>query len=187
MAHVVFLRGANVGGKNVFRPAQLAVALADLEVVNVGAAGTFVVRAKASEAAIRRAIAAALPFVPRLAVVSGEEVLALAKRRPFRGVAIPKDGRAWAAAMDGPPTASPKLPIAAPATGRWSVRLDRVEGAFALGLFQRKLGGGFIFPNQVVEKAFGVDATTRWWETIERVAALLENSAASPAAKRARR
>ena len=62
MAHVVFLRAANVGGKNVFRPAQLAASLKHLDVVNIGAAGTFVVRGKASASAIRREILAKVPF-----------------------------------------------------------------------------------------------------------------------------
>jgi hypothetical protein len=32
----------------------------------------------------------------------------------------------------------------------------------------------FLFRNQVVEKALGVPATTRWWETFERTAPLVE-------------
>ena len=44
MAVVVFLRGVNVGGHRTFRPSILAKELSDYGVVNVGAAGTFVVR-----------------------------------------------------------------------------------------------------------------------------------------------
>ena len=44
MALVVFLRGVNVGGHRTFRPSVLARELGDYDVVNVGAAGTFVVR-----------------------------------------------------------------------------------------------------------------------------------------------
>jgi hypothetical protein len=39
---VVLLRGANMIGKRLFRPAALARELSDLEVVSNGAAGTFV-------------------------------------------------------------------------------------------------------------------------------------------------
>jgi len=49
----------------------------------------------------------------------------------------------------------------------------RVEGSFALGQYRRV--GGSLFPNQVVEKALGVRATTRWWETIVKVAQLIED------------
>ena len=48
MALVVFLRGVNVGGHKTFRPSLVANELSDFDVVNVGAAGTFVVRNRIS-------------------------------------------------------------------------------------------------------------------------------------------
>jgi hypothetical protein len=56
MPLVVFMRGVNVGGRKTFRPAALAAELAALEVVNIGAAGPFVVRKKVSAAALRKEI-----------------------------------------------------------------------------------------------------------------------------------
>ena len=44
MALVVFLRGVNVGGHRTVRPTMLAQQLKRYDVVNIGAAGTFVVR-----------------------------------------------------------------------------------------------------------------------------------------------
>jgi uncharacterized protein (DUF1697 family) len=173
MSHAVFLRAANVGGKNVFRPAQLAAALAHLEIVNVGAAGTFVVRGPATAAAIRREILAQLPFEPGIAIVTAKEILALVASRPFRGVTLSKVQRGWAAALCGRPKAHPRLPIVKPAGRAWCVRFDRIEGGFALGIMQRRPGTS-VYPNQVVEAALDVPATTRWWETVERVAELLE-------------
>lgn len=169
MAHVVFLRAANVGGKNVFRPAQLAAALARLDVVNVGAAGTFVVRGNATAESIRLEILARLPFEPEIAVRPASEVVALLRSEPFAGVAFSKDLRGWVAVLGGRPKARPTLPLAMPPGKAWSVRFDRVQGRFALGLWHRR-PGGFLFPSQVVEKAIGVPATTRWWETFERIA-----------------
>jgi hypothetical protein len=78
------------------------------------------------------------------------------------------------AVLDRKPLRPPELPVFAPGRNAWSVRLDRVDGRFALGLWQRRRGG-FVFPNQVAEKALGVAATTRWWETIERVVAVVED------------
>jgi uncharacterized protein (DUF1697 family) len=171
MAHVVFLRAANVGGKNVFRPAQLAAALAHLEIVNVGAAGTFVVRAQASAAAIRREILARLPFELALAVRPASEVTALVESEPFRGEALSNDLRGWVAVLTGASKSKPALPLTKPAGKSWCVRFDRVEGVYALGLSQRRPGVS-VFPNQVVEAALGVPATTRWWETFEKVATI---------------
>jgi hypothetical protein len=42
MALIVFLRGVDVGGHRTFRPSILARELSDHDVVNVGAAGTFI-------------------------------------------------------------------------------------------------------------------------------------------------
>lgn len=69
----------------------------------------------------------------------------------------------------GRPKSPPDLPLLAPAGNGWSVRFDRVDGRFAIGLWRRR-PGGFVFPSHVVEKALGVPATTRWWETFERAA-----------------
>ena len=174
MSYVVFLRAANVGGKNVFRPARLAAALTHLDVVNVGAAGTFLVRGKSTAAAIRRDFLAELPFEPELAVRPAREILALVRSEPFAGTALSKDLRGWAAVLSARPTARPKLPLSKPDGKPWSVRFDRIDGAFALGLWRRR-PSGFVFPNEVVERALGVPATTRFWETLERIAGLIES------------
>src|SRR5713101_7268184 len=150
MPHVVFLRAANVDGKNVFRPARLAAALAHLDIVNVGAAGTFVVRGKATAASIRREVLAQLSFEPEIVIRPAGEILALVNSDPFRGVAFSKVQRGWVAALRGRPKTQPALPLARPEGKAWSVRFDRVEGRFALGLFRRR-PGGFLFPSNFVE------------------------------------
>ncbi len=174
MAHVVFLRAANVGGRNVFRPARLAADLAHLDVANVGAVGTFVVRAKTTEAAIRREILAQLPFEPAIVVRPASEILALVASDPFRGVSLSRDLRGWVAALSGRPKARLELPLTSPRGKDWSVRVDRVEGVFAMGLWRRR-PQGFVYPNEFLEDALGLAATTRYWETIQRLAALLED------------
>src|SRR3970040_890978 len=44
VALVVLLRGVNVGGHRTFRPTTLTKQLKHLDAVNIGAAGTFVIR-----------------------------------------------------------------------------------------------------------------------------------------------
>lgn len=174
MAHVVFLRAANVGGRNVFRPARLAADLAHLGFTNVGAVGTFVVREKATPAAIRREILTRLSFEPAIVVRPASEILSLVAGDPFRGTSFSKDQRGWVAVLAGKPKTRPPLPLTAPEGKPWSVRLDRVEGAFALGLWRRR-PDGFVYPNEFLENALGVSATTRYWETFQRLAAVLES------------
>ena len=66
MASVVFFRAVNVGGHQTFQPGLLAKELADLEVVNIGAAGTFVVRQNVSAVKLRDEIVRRLLFRPEL-------------------------------------------------------------------------------------------------------------------------
>ncbi|MCM2257701.1 MAG: DUF1697 domain-containing protein [Vicinamibacteria bacterium] len=172
MPHAVFLRAANVGGNNVFRPAQLARDLAALDVVNIGAAGTFVVRGKATATEVRRAFLERLPFEPAIAVVSARELRALVDSAPFAGVTFSKDLRGWVAALCAKPKRQPQLPLSVPSGPAWEMRFERLEGPFALGLWQRQ-PKAVPAPHEVVEKATGVPATSRWWETIVKVAAQL--------------
>lgn len=167
--HVVFIRAANVGGNNVFRPKLLATSLAHLDLVNIGAAGTFVVKKRVSVAAARAAITDAVPFEPKMMILAAKDVLALVDSDPFRGARFTKDLRGWVAALDRAPVKRAKLPAFGPREEDWAVRVDRVEGRFALGFWQRR-PGGFVIPANFLEKTLGVSATVRWWETFVRIA-----------------
>jgi len=68
MSRIVLLRGANVGGKNVFRPVELVKRLTHLDVINVGAAGTFVVRGQATPRRIRQEFLATIPVQPKIMI-----------------------------------------------------------------------------------------------------------------------
>ena len=91
MALVVFLRGVNVGGHRTFRPSILARELADYDVVNVGAAGTFVVRKPGSPARFRALLLRRLPFVAEIMICDGRDVGRLASDNPFGKVAAAPD------------------------------------------------------------------------------------------------
>lgn len=62
MALVVLLRGVNVGGHRTFRPTTLVERLQHLDAVNIGAAGTFVIRQPVTQARLRATVARELPF-----------------------------------------------------------------------------------------------------------------------------
>ena len=84
MALVVFLRGINVGGHRTFRPTILARGLSDYGLVNVGAAGTFVVRKPGSRARFRAALLRKLPFEAEVVRCDGRDLLLLVeKKNPF--------------------------------------------------------------------------------------------------------
>ena len=171
MALIVFLRGANVGGRR-FSPKAVEAALADLDVVNLGAAGTFVVRKRIGEKSLRARIEAELPFRPAPMIVANDREIAAAL---LAGAAItgPSDAKRFATAMESPPKTIPKLPIEAPSAGEWGVRVVAVSGRFALGM-RRRVDVTGIYPNEIVERAFGLGATTRDWPTMEKLAKLLQ-------------
>src|SRR5256886_15090607 len=82
VALVVFLRGVNVGGRRTFRPSILARELSDYDVVNVGAAGTVVVRKPGRRAEIRAALLRKLPFATEFMLRDGRDVVRLGTVHP---------------------------------------------------------------------------------------------------------
>src|SRR5207302_11479094 len=85
VASVVFLRGANVGGARVFRPKVLSDSLEHLGCVNVGAAGTFVIRERVAEAKLRAEIVKGLPFETHVMVCPADTIIEIVDRNPFQG------------------------------------------------------------------------------------------------------
>ena len=176
MASVVFFRAVNVGGHQKFQPSLLAHELSEFGVVNVGAAGTFVVRATVSQAKLRAEILRRLSFKPELMICPAREVLALACGSWFRDAPGGKGIGWFVSVLAQSPRLQPKLPFEQPVGGKWEVRAIAITGRFVLSI--RRLGQ--TYSNAVVEKHFGGPATTRNWNTIETIGQLLErNSMAS--------
>ena len=167
MALVVFLRGVNVGGHKTFRPKQLAEELAHLGAVNIGAAGTFVIRKPVAEAALRKEIAGRLPFESRVAICKGRDITSLIDSAPF-GAAPPKPGVVrFISVFLRAPTATPKVPMQWPETGQWLVRVLAVQNRFVIGEYRRHMDT--IRYLGALDKALG-DVTTRNWNTICSIA-----------------
>ena len=175
MALVVFMRAVNVGGYQKFQPAALAKKLAELDVVNIGAAGTFVVRARVSEKALRKKMLAEMGFEPAMMVCPADDVTDLVKSKPF-GTKLGRNVKGFVSIMERPLREPPDLPVDQP-QGSWGVRVIAVEGRFAMSLWRRLEGETMVYPNAVVEKKFDVAATTRSWNTLETVAAIFESGA----------
>jgi uncharacterized protein (DUF1697 family) len=168
MASVVFLRGVNVGGHKAFRPSDVAAELAALRVVSIGAAGTFVVHADADESRIRREFLKRLPFEARLMVSPARDVIDLVAREPFSDESSAKCDGQFICVLENRLPTRPRLPLYSPEGQNWQVGITGVHGRFVVALW-RRVGRNLLYPNLVVEKRFGVPATTRNWKTILRV------------------
>jgi uncharacterized protein (DUF1697 family) len=174
MASVVFFRAVNVGSHQRFQPGVLAKQLGDFGVVNVGAAGTFVVRQNVSQAKLRAEILRRLPFQPELVICPARDVIALVHSDPFQDAPDEtKDLRHYVTVMTRVPRTLPPLPLEKPAGNKWEVKLIAITGRFALSLWRRQTNG-ILYPNTVVEKHFGIPATTRNWNTIAAIGDILK-------------
>jgi uncharacterized protein (DUF1697 family) len=172
---VVFLRAANVGKHNRFQPSVLAKQLAKFGVINIGAVGTFVVRENVTEKALRAAILGKLPFKCDVMICSAKEIVDLARDNPLKDEPTDNDRRVFLTVMSKSPASLPKLPIYAPDSKKWEVKIVRVTGACVLSLW-RRLKENALYPNEVIEKQFGVATTTRSWNTVQKVCDLLQKS-----------
>ena len=83
MALIVFLRGINVGGHRTFRPSMFARDLAAYDVVNVGAAGTFVVRKPVSRTKFLAELRRKLPFEAAVSFCDARDLIRLEMENPF--------------------------------------------------------------------------------------------------------
>jgi uncharacterized protein (DUF1697 family) len=168
MAVVVFFRGVNVGGHRAFQPSVLAKELAEFDVVNIGAAGTFVVRKPVSHGVLRAELKRRLPFEAETLICRAQELLDVAAEDPFAGQRLQDGVTKYVSILAKRPRKLPTLPIQKPAGEEWQVKAFAVQGRFVLSL-HRRMGRTLVYPNEVVEKNFGVSATTRNWNTISDV------------------
>jgi uncharacterized protein (DUF1697 family) len=170
MALVVLLKGVNVGGYRTFRPSVLARQLSQFDVVNVGAAGTFVVRGDASRSTLREAIARRLPFETDVMLCNGSDIVRFAARDVFAGHPSGKDVVQFVSVLAGRRRRSPPLPLDLPSDGKWLLRIVACEHPFVFGMYRREMKAiGYLGQ---LEKIFGVPMTTRSWTTflaIERI------------------
>ncbi len=171
MALVVFLRGVNVGGHRRLRPASLAAQLKHLDAVNIGAAGTFVIRRKVSQSRLRAELARRLPFDTEIVICEGREIAGLMSRKHDARQPVRPDIVRFVSVLSKRPRMSPPLPVILPARGPWLLKILARDGRFVFGVYRRHMKViGYL---GTVDRLFGVPATTRNWNTITAIARTL--------------
>jgi uncharacterized protein (DUF1697 family) len=177
MALVVFLRGVNVGGHRTFRPSVLAAELKPFDVVNVGAAGTFVVRKAVGRGTLRAELARRLPFETDVMICGGRDILRIASENPFAGQASGPDVVHFVSVLPKRRAAPTPLPLDLPPAEPWCLRVLGCKGRFVFGLHRREMKA--IGHLGRLEKVFGAPLTTRNWNTILAVTRVLSNGGAA--------
>jgi uncharacterized protein (DUF1697 family) len=172
MALIVFLRGVNVGGHRTFRPSVLAREMSDYDVVNVGAAGTFVVRKPGSRAKFRTALLRKLPFVAEVFLCDGRDLMGLETENPFAAEPSPSNVVRFVSILSKAGGVLRSLPVAFPSEGAWLVRVIASQGQFVFGMYRRHMKTiGYLGQ---IDKLYGVPATTRNWNTIMEIVRILK-------------
>jgi uncharacterized protein (DUF1697 family) len=171
---VVFLRAVNVGGTNRCQPALIAKELAKFGVVNIGAVGTFVVRENVSESALRAAFARKLPFKCEIMICPARDVIKLAATDPFARQPSGPEITRFVNVLHKRLRTLPPLPLSLPLDDDWLLKIIAIQDRFVLGLYRRQMKA--ISYLGKIEKKFGVAATTRNWNTIQKVAQILNDA-----------
>ena len=172
MALVVFLRGINVGGHRRLRPSAVARELSAFDVVNIGAAGTFVVRRPGSQTKFRAELLRRLPFEAHAAVCDARYILSLVNRNPFAAEPPDPDLVRFAGVFAKPARALPSTPFTLPANGDWFVRVIASDSRFVCGVYRRHMKTiGYLGQ---LDALFGAPAAIRNWNTILAVLRILK-------------
>jgi uncharacterized protein (DUF1697 family) len=172
MALVVFLRGVNVGGHRTFRPSVLAKELSDYDVVNVGAAGTFVVRRPGSRAKFRAALLRKLPFKAEVMLCEGRDLMRLETADPFGAEPSRPDVVRFVSILSKAGAVRASIPISLPADGEWFVRVIASKDRFVFGMYRRHMKTiGYLGK---IDRLFSAPATTRNWNTITAITRILK-------------
>jgi uncharacterized protein (DUF1697 family) len=184
VALVVFLRGVNVGGHRTFRPSVLARELSHHDVVNVGAAGTFVVRNPGPRAAFRAALRRKLPFDAQVVICDARDLIQLETDNPFgERPARPDTVRFVSILSKASVTVS--VPVALPSGGEWFVRVIASKNRFVFGEYRRHMKTiGYLGQ---IDKLFGAPATTRNWNTILAIVRIVKGQQRGSASSRIHR
>jgi uncharacterized protein (DUF1697 family) len=172
MALIVFLRGVNIGGHRRLRPSIVARELSDYDVVNVGAAGTFVVRKPGSRTKFRAALLRKLPFVAEVVLCDGRDLIRLESDNPFGTEPSPPEIVRFVSILSKAEAVRTSLPVAFPPTRDWLVRVIASKGQFVFGMYRRHMKT-ITYLGQI-DKLYGVPATTRNWNTIMAIVRILK-------------
>lgn len=173
MALVVFLRGINVGGYRAFRPSVLAKDLSRYDAVNVGAAGTLVVRKPGSRAGFLAELRGKLPFEATIACCDGNDLIQLEQDDPFAAEPPGADVVRFVSILSEPGRRrGVSLPMALPGDGEWFVRITGSKNRLLYGVYRRHMKTiGYLGQ---IDSLFGTRATTRSWSTILSVLRILK-------------
>jgi uncharacterized protein (DUF1697 family) len=174
MALIVFLRGINVGGHRTFRPSMLARDLAAYDVVNVGAAGTLVVRKPVSRTKFLAELRRTLPFQASVSFCDSRDLIRLEMENPFGAEPLDQGVVRFVSILSKAGRDKDSLPVAFPPGENWFVRIIGSRKRLVFGVYRRHMRTiGYLGE---IDGFFGAPATTRSWSTLLSVLRILKDA-----------
>ena len=155
------------------RPSIVARELSNYDVVNVGAAGTFVVRKPGSPAKFRAALLRKLPFNAVVVLCDGRDLLRLETENPFGTEPSPPEAVRFVSILSKAGNVRASLPVAFPPGRDWLVRVIASKGQFVFGMYRRHMKT-ITYLGQI-DELYGVPATTRNWKTMMAIVRILRD------------
>jgi len=176
--YVAFLRAINVGGSKVIKMERLRQIFEEMGFANVATyiqTGNVFFDARQKNAAtvrlkIEQDLERALGHDVGASVVTFADFESLIERNPFKRVKTDDDVMLFTTFLQSEPTKLPELPLVLP---KENLEVIACEDRVVLITARRKPDGRFGFPNNFIEKQFGVSGTTRYWHTVKK---MLEDS-----------
>jgi uncharacterized protein (DUF1697 family) len=178
VALVVLLRGVNVGGHRTFRPTALAEQLRHLDAVNIGAAGTFVIRRPVAQVQLRAELARRLPFEAEIMICQGRDIVQLMSQNHFADHPVRPDIVRFVSVLSRRPKSAPSTPMSFPSSGKWLLTILGRDNRFVVGIYRRHMK--VISYLGTLDRLFGVPVTTRNWNTITEIARVLFEAGCRP-------
>jgi uncharacterized protein (DUF1697 family) len=174
--YVAFLRAINVAGHGTLKMTALRAAFEQAgarDVRTVIQSGNVLFDSTRRDASgiLRRARSSLGQPAPEMMIREIDDMRVLVAREPFAGYA--KSGRIkfYVAFLARQPARVPPLPIV---SAKEELDAIAVEGREAFIVSRLKPSGFFGFPNNFIEDALGVTATTRNWSTVTAIAKLAQ-------------
>jgi uncharacterized protein (DUF1697 family) len=151
---------------------MLARELSDYDVVNVGAAGTFIVRRPGSRAKFRAELLRKLPFEAEIVLCDGRDLIRLEMENPFGTEPSRPDLVRFVSILSKAKSVRASIPVTIPPDGEWFVRVIGLKNRFVFGVYRRHMKT-ISYLGQI-DKLFSAPATTRNWNTIIAIVRILK-------------
>ena len=143
---------------------MLAKELAAYDVVNIGAAGTLVVRKPGRRSDFLPELRRRLPFDTKVAFCDSKDLMRLEMENPFGAEPASPDAVRFVSILSKAGRRQVSLPIALPENGEWFVRILGAKDRFVFGVYRRHMKTIGCLGR--IDELFGAPATTRGWNTV---------------------